>query len=52
MRWINIMEDQIKRIQILTKKKGIIFHKPEIQEEKNRKIVVNLTWKVSMKIFR
>jgi hypothetical protein len=33
-------------------KKKIIFHKPEIQEEKNRKIVVNLTWKVSMKIFR
>jgi hypothetical protein len=48
------MEDQIKRIQILTKIKikRIIFHKLEIQEEKNRKIVVNLTWKVSMKIFR
>jgi hypothetical protein len=41
-----------KNSNINKKKKGIIFHKPEIQEEKNRKIVVNLTWKVSMKIFR
>jgi hypothetical protein len=32
-----------KKNSNINKKKMIIFHKLEIQEEKNRKIVVNLT---------